>query len=97
VSYPDYVDSRISEILSVVPGQAYTMYPVSNRAGLTEPPPDGRWQGGSGGLGDEVIRVHYVDALAAVRAHNAALHARIARGEASTPPPGEAQQPEVSP
>jgi hypothetical protein len=75
VSYPDYVDNSTLEMLSCVPGQSYGMYVVSFRAGLTDPPPDGRWLGESP-LPDEIIFVRtYREALAVARAHNAVLQA----------------------
>ena len=45
VYYLDYIDSTTNRTLSAVPGNAYAMYAVSSRAGLTVPPPDGRWLG----------------------------------------------------
>ena len=75
VSYPDYVDVNTVRMLSCVPHGTYNMYVVSFRAGLTDPPPDGRWQGVPG-IGDEIVFVrHYDDALAVARAHNATLQA----------------------
>ena len=43
LSYLDYVDTVISQLLTAHPGNIYAMLPVNNRAGLTDPPPDGRW------------------------------------------------------
>ncbi len=75
VSYPDYVDAATFRMLSCSPGNSYGMYVVSFRAGLTDPPPDGRWKGETG-LGDEVIFVRSYDkALAIARALNAELQA----------------------
>jgi hypothetical protein len=75
VSYPDYVDVNTLRMLSCVPGGSYNMYVVSFRAGLLDPPHDGRWEGVPG-LGDEVIFVRdHVAAMAVARALNADLQA----------------------
>jgi hypothetical protein len=74
VSYPDYVDANTQEILSCLPQHSYRMYIVGFRAGLTDPPSDGRWQGVPG-IGDEIIFIRRHDILAIARAHNATLQA----------------------
>ena len=86
LSYLDYIDLVTSRTLSVTPGGQYAMRAVNSRAGLTIPPPDNRWQGD----GDEDLFLFrplelaevpsYAVQLHAARAHNAARHARIARG-----------------
>jgi hypothetical protein len=79
VSYPDYADVNTRKMLACIPQQSYNMYVVSFRAGLTDPPLDGRWKGVPG-LGDEVIFVRsYDDALAVARTLNANLQAVNAR------------------
>mgnify|MGYP001566350748 CR=1 FL=1 len=79
VSYPDYADANTLEMLSCLPQHSYQMYVVGFRAGLQDPPTDGRWQGVPG-IGDEVVFVRrYEDALAIARSHNATLQAVNAR------------------
>jgi hypothetical protein len=76
--YLDYVDLVTSETLRAVTGNSYSMQAVSSRAGLTDPPPDGRWQG------EVEMMTSFrpgTRELAAARAHNARLHVRLARGE----------------
>ena len=41
--YLDYLNPALDQTLVAHPGQIYTMLPVNSRAGLTIPPPDGRW------------------------------------------------------
>ena len=80
--YLDYVDLATSETLRAVPGNYYSMLAVSSRAGLTDPPPDGRWQSGSEmELGRITFSRPAVTVLHAARAHNSRLQARLARGE----------------
>ena len=78
--YLDYTDGETFWTLYAVPGNWYAINLANGRAGLSVPPPDGRWQGGSPGLGDEVIFVRrYAEDLFAARAQNASLHAANAR------------------
>ena len=78
--YEDYVDQVTSKILIAVPGGSYAMAVVSNRAGLTVPPPDNRWD--TPGLNYFLRRTSEAAVtLARGRAHNAGLQARLARGE----------------
>jgi hypothetical protein len=90
--YLDYIDLNTLETLFAVPGLSYSMTPV-NHGGLSVPPADGRWLGGSPGPGDEVIRTRtYAEMLAAGRAHNAAMQAENAKKPyfqtgTSLPPP----------
>jgi hypothetical protein len=83
VYYLDYVDLSTFEVLHAIPGNSYSMEVASGRVMvLAVPPADGRWQGGGGFLGDEVLirRNVYAESLAAGRRHNAARHAAMARG-----------------
>lgn len=41
--YLDYLDVTTQVVLVAVPGNSYLMQAVNSRAGLTVPPPDGRW------------------------------------------------------
>jgi hypothetical protein len=84
VTYLDYVDVTTGKVLSPYPGNWYSMRPVNNRAGLTVPPPDGAWLPVTGHFIPHFFFAavpSYAEMLHAGRAHNAARHARIARGE----------------
>lgn len=43
LDYLDYIDNSTGHTLVATPGGYYTMMAVNSRAGLTVPPPDGRW------------------------------------------------------
>lgn len=86
--YLDYIDSQTEKTLQASPGNSYAMFPVSSRAGLGEPPPDGRWGTPSAPSYDEILTGRAAAAsamMAAARAHNASLQARMARGEKISP------------
>lgn len=86
LQYLDYVDTLTARTLQANPGGSYGMLPSSSRAGLSDPPPDGRWGTPSApsydiaiDTGNEVARVMSV-MLADARALNAALQAEMAQG-----------------
>ena len=81
LGYFDYVDTSTSEMLLVVPGGSYSMAVVTNRAGMTVPPPDGRWTLGGGMM----LRRPRVKTMAEVRAD--VEKAKVARGHYEPGPP----------
>jgi hypothetical protein len=98
VYYLDYIDQLTGKTLACTPGNFYTMLPVSNRAGLGEPPPDGRW----GTPSAPAYEISFDDVTAKARAHNASLqaarknyrqspyHGPALTQEKEEPPPSEA-------
>lgn len=82
LTYLQYLDLQTGHTLVVQPGHEYAVTPASGYPyPLAVPPGDGRWQGGGG---DEMMMATFrpaAEVLAAGRAHNARLHARLARGE----------------
>jgi hypothetical protein len=60
--YLDYLDLVTQQTLVAAPGGSYAMTPVNSRAGLTVPPPDGRWV--SAGFGPLFLRPRFSLALA---------------------------------
>ncbi len=60
--YLDYLDLVTQQTLVAAPGQSYAMTPVNSRAGLTVPPPDGRWV--AAGFGPLFLRPRFSPALA---------------------------------
>jgi len=79
--YLDYLDQTTQHTLYATPGGIYTMLAVEGRAGLTQPPPDGRWSR-AGGLFMIRFRPHVEPAavqMARARLVNAALQAAAAR------------------
>lgn len=74
--YFDYVNCNTNQILWAVPGNIYAMRPVSNRAGLSEPPPDSwRWNPDSAYIG---FFTPFREHLSVSRRVNSALQASIA-------------------
>jgi hypothetical protein len=63
--YLDYLDLVTQQTLVASPGQSYAMTPVNSRAGLTVPPPDGRWV--SAGFGPLFLRPRFTPAPAPAR------------------------------
>jgi hypothetical protein len=92
--YWDYVDTTTQEILSAFPGLWYTMYAVSNRAGLTVPPPDARWRSSAAGFTPQVVFFPHI-ALAQARAVNVALQAHLAAMPPAPQPQGTPEQARV--
>jgi hypothetical protein len=72
--YLDYLDLVTWHTLFVVPGGFYTMLAVSSRAGLTVPPPDGRWDTGAGAQFRVVFRPLSAAELRAARVRALASH-----------------------
>ena len=86
--YLDYIDLNTLLLLTAVPGNSYSMQVVSNRYGLSDPPPDGRWVTPGPPSWDQVI--FRPDLMFRARKHNAMLQASMI-GKYTEPPHGEPQ------
>jgi hypothetical protein len=73
--YWDYVDTSTWELLTAVPGNSYAMEVISNRYGLSDPPPDGRWVTPGPPSWDQVV--FREDLMSRARKHNAMLQANL--------------------
>lgn len=88
--YLDYTDVNTLTTLAVTPGNAYAMQVAATRAGLSDPPPDGRWNTPSAPSYDEIEMRVYPDPISAeeasemllrARKHSSERNMRLARGE----------------
>jgi hypothetical protein len=88
--YLDYIDVNTLTTLTASPGNAYAMQVAASRAGLGDPPPDGRWGTPSAPSYDSIEMRVYPDPISAeeasemllrARKHSSERNMRLARGE----------------
>lgn len=80
LDYLDYVDASSGHTLVATPGGSYLMLVVNSRAGLTVPPPDGRWTLGGMMMGARAPLAAVLSAaeIAAARERSLAGHGHYA-------------------
>src|ERR1700722_11078519 len=74
--YLDYTDASSLTTLTATPGNAYAMQVAASRAGLGDPPPDGRWGTPSAPSYDSIEMRVYPDPISAEEASEMLLRAR---------------------